>query len=149
MKKLISNIEAFVKLKSFAIIGVSARKKKFGNDIMKQMLKRGFKIYPIHKKAMVIDGERCYPDIESLPEKPEGIIVCIPPAETEKVVKDIVHAGIKNVWMQQGAENKAAIDYCNAHDIKVVSKQCLLMFLNHSGFPHNFHHWVWGFSHRI
>ncbi|HEY3250289.1 MAG TPA: CoA-binding protein [Ignavibacteria bacterium] len=144
MKKLISNIEEFVKLKSFALIGVSARKKKFGNEIMKQMLKRGFKVYPIHRNAMVIDGERCYPDIDSLPEKPEGIILCIHPAETEKAVKDIAYAGIKYIWMQQGAESKTAIEYCTAHDIKVVSKQCMLMFLNNLGFPHSFHKWIWG-----
>src|SRR4030095_2787893 len=148
MKKIISDIDEFIKLNTFAIIGVSAKKKKFGNEIMKQMLKCGLKIYSVHRNAIEIDGERCYPDLESLPEKPEGVIISIKPAETEKAVKDIAHSGIKHIWMQQGSESKTAIEYCNAHGIKVISKQCMLMFINNSGFLHSFHKWIWGFSNR-
>ena len=43
MKKNISDIEEFMKLKTFAIIGVSAKKKKFGNIIFKQLLRRDLK----------------------------------------------------------------------------------------------------------
>jgi spore cortex formation protein SpoVR/YcgB (stage V sporulation) len=48
--------------------------------------------------------------------------------------------------MQQGSESKTAIEYCNTHGVKVISKQCILMFLQNAGFPHNFHHWIWGFG---
>jgi len=137
-------ISEFMNLKSYAIIGVSAKRKKFGNEILKQLARRGFAVFPIHREAMLIDGIPCYPDIQNLPEKPEGIILVIHPDETEKVVKDIVSAGIRYVWMQQGAESKTAIEYCSNHGIKVVSGECLLMFINKPGFPHNLHHWVWG-----
>ncbi len=144
MKKNVSNINEFIGLKSFAIIGVSAKKKKFGNSILKEMLTRGFKIFPIHKSAMIIDGVPCYPDLQNLPEKPQGVILVVHPEETEKVVKEIAAAGINYVWMQQGAESKTAIEYCANHGINVVSKECILMFLARPGFPHNFHHWIWG-----
>jgi len=144
MKKNISEIDEFMKLKSFAIIGVSAKKKKFGNIIYKQLLRKGLKIYPIHRNAMLIDGTPCYPDISNLPEKPDGVILNIHPEETEKALKDIFTKGIKHVWMQQGSENKAAIEYCKSNGIKAVTGNCILMFLEKPGFPHNFHHWVWG-----
>ncbi len=137
-----SQIEQFLKLKSFAIVGVSAKKKKFGNEIMRQMIKRGFKIYPVHKTAGIIDGELCYPDLRSLPEKPEGVILVIPPIETIKVVREIAELGIKNVWMQQGAESSAAICHSSIHGINVVRGECVLMFLENMGFPHNVHKWI-------
>ncbi|MFI5211306.1 MAG: CoA-binding protein [Ignavibacteria bacterium] len=143
MKTNISDIDKFMNLKSFAIIGVSAKKKKFGNSIFAELKKRGLKIYPIHRTAGLIDGEKCYPGIESLPEKPEGIILVIPPAETEKAVKDIAKAGITNVWMQLGADSKPAIDYCTGNGINVIRNECLLMFLQKPGFPHNVHKWIW------
>jgi predicted CoA-binding protein len=139
-----SQIEEFMILKSFAIVGVSAKKKKFGNEIFQQMIKRSFKIYPVHKSAGIIDGEVCYPDLQSLPEKPEGVILVIPPIETIKVVREIAELGIKHVWMQQGAVSNAAICHCSIHGIKVVSGECVLMFLENMGFPHNLHKWFRG-----
>ena len=135
-------------LRSYAIIGVSAKKKKFGNMILKSMVYRGFKIYPVHKNADFIDGVKCFPDLASLPQKPEGVILCVPPAETEKLVNEIYEAGIKNVWMQQGSESNKAIEFCVTREIRVISGQCMLMFLNKPGFPHNLHHWAWGLSHK-
>jgi predicted CoA-binding protein len=143
MKNKNTEIERFMDLRSFAIIGVSSKKKKFGNTIFAHMKSRRFNIYPIHRSASSVEGETCYPDIDSLPEKPEGVILVIPPVETEKAVKDIAKAGITNVWMQLGADSKTAIDYCNANGITVIRNECLLMFLQKPGFPHNIHKWVW------
>ena len=147
-KKDSSRMEEFLKLRSFAIIGVSARKNKFGNIIFKQMLKRGFNIYPIHRISMLIDSQPCYPNIASLPERPEGIILVIPPAETEKMVKELAAEGIKNLWIQQGAESPQALKYCSEHGMNVISKECLLMFLQKPGLFHNFHRWAAGYSHK-
>jgi uncharacterized protein len=143
-----SQIEEFVMLRSYALIGVSAKKKKFGNMILKNMIYRGFKVYPIHKNADFIDGIKCFADLKSLPEKPEGVILCVKPEETEKLVLEIHNAGIKNVWMQQGSESNVAVEYCVVNEIRVISGQCMLMFLNKPGFPHNFHHWVWNIGHK-
>lgn len=143
MKKNINEIERFMALKSFAIIGVSAKKKKFGNSIFAELKKRGLKIYPIHRTAGLIDGEVSYPDIDSLPERPEGVIFVIPPAETEKVLIDAAKAGITNVWFQQGAGSKAAVDFCNSHGIKAIDNECILLFIGKPGFPHNVHKWIW------
>ena len=143
MKTNNTEIEKFMNLKSYAIVGVSAKKKKFGNTIFAQMKNRRFNIYPIHRTAASIAGEKCFPNIESLPEKPEGVILVVPPAETDKVIKDIARAGITNVWMQLGADSKNAIDFCTASGISVIRNECLLMFLQKPGFPHNVHKWIW------
>lgn len=135
-------------LRSYAIIGVSAQKKKFGNMILKSMIYRGFKVYPIHKKASFVEGVKCFSDLKSLPEKPEGVILCVKPGETEKLVHEIYEAGIKNVWMQQGSESNKAIEFCVVNDIRVISGQCMLMFMDKPGFPHNLHHWVWNLGHK-
>jgi predicted CoA-binding protein len=144
MKAIDPVINEFINLKTFALIGASARKKKFGNMILKEMLKRGMNVYPVHKNAIIIDSTPCYPDIQNLPEKPDGVILAVHPEQTDKLVKEIAAAGIKYVWMQQGAESKTAVEYCTKHGIKVISRECLLMFLYRPGFPHNFHHWIWG-----
>ncbi|MBZ0202451.1 MAG: CoA-binding protein [Ignavibacteria bacterium] len=145
MKKNIAEIEAFMQLKSFALIGASAKNsKKFGNFILKKMLGNGRTVYPIHRTAKAIDGIKCYPDIKSLPANPYGVVVAVPPRETVKVVAELYEAGIKNVWLQMGAENDKSIAYCITKGMNVIAGQCIIMFLESPGFPHNLHKWVWG-----
>ncbi len=143
-EKNISKIEGFMKLHSFALIGASAKKKKFGNSVLAELTKKNYRVYPIHKTAQVIDGVKCYRSLNELPEKPQGVILVIPPAETEHVVDDIISAGIKNVWFQQGSVSERAVRYCVLNGINVISGECILMFTDHTGFPHNIHKWVWG-----
>ncbi len=144
MKKELPKIEDFLKLKSFALLGASATKKKFGNYILKAMVERGFKVYPIHRTASVVSGVKCYNSFDELPEKPEAAIVVVPPKQSEIIVKQAAAAGVKNIWLQLGAESHSAITYCHANDMNVVSGECMMMFFRNPGFPHNLHRWVWG-----
>ncbi len=148
MKNSLSQIADFMKLRTFAIIGVSTKKKKFGNYILEHMLDKELRVLPIHRTAAEIDGIKCYPSVADLPVKPDAVILVVPPAETEKVVVELHEAGIKNVWMQQGAESNKAIVYCLQNDINVIAGQCILMFLDKPGFPHNVHKWVWSLGAR-
>jgi len=148
MKNSLSQIADFMKLRTFAIIGVSTKKKKFGNYILEHMLDKELHVLPIHRTAAEIDGIKCYPSVAELPVKPDAVILVVPPAESEKVVVELHEAVIKNVWMQQGAESNKAIVYCLQNDINVIAGQCILMFLDKPGFPHNVHKWVWSLGAR-
>jgi predicted CoA-binding protein len=146
--KNLHQIEDFMKLRSFALFGASAYKKKFGNFILSALLKRGYSVYPVHKTADAVDGIKCYRSLSGLPEKPGGVILSIPPEESEQVINSVIAAGINNVWFQQGAESPKAVNYCVLNGMNVVSGECILMFLEKAGFPHNFHRWVWGLGAR-
>ena len=137
--------EKFMKLRTFALLGASSKKRKFGNIILSSLLKRGYTVYPVHKTARVIEGIRCYNSFAGLPEKPEGVILVIPPYESRHVVDDIVRAGIKNVWFQQGSESAEALNNCVLSGLNVVSGECILMYTEKPGFPHNLHKWISNF----
>jgi uncharacterized protein len=143
-KKELPKIEDFLNLKSFALVGASAAKKKFGNYILKAMVERGFKVYPIHRTASVVSGVKCYNSFDELPEMPEGVIICVPPKQSEIVIKQAAVAGVKNIWIQLGADSHAALTYCHANDLNVISGECMMMFFRKPGFPHNLHRFVWG-----
>jgi len=142
-KKNLTQIKEFMNLRSYALIGASTANKKFGNFILKALRRKQMEVYLIHRSAKEIEGTPCYPDIESLPVKPDGVILVIPPREAEKALESIHAAGIKNVWLQQGSQSSKAVAYCIANDINYVSGECILMFLDHPGFPHNLHRWIW------
>ncbi len=143
------HVDEFLKQESFALLGVSRKKGKFGNIVFKHLKKHNYRVYPVNPNADTIEGETCYNDLLSLPEPVGGAIVVLPPAQTEKVVKDLVQAGISRVWMQQGAQSHEAIDYCNAHNVTVIANECILMFAHPVAGIHKFHHWLWKIFNKL
>lgn len=139
----LKNVEAFLNEKVLAIVGVSRTGNKFGNNVVKELTPKGFKFFPIHHTAEEIQGVKCYRGFENLPEKVGGVIISVKPAETEKVVRQAVAAGIKKIWIQNGAESADAINYCEENDVLLVHKKCLLMFAEPTAFFHKLHRWIW------
>ena len=108
-------VENFVGQHKLAVVGVSRDTKKFGNMAYKALKEKGYQVYPINRNVEAVEGDRCYATLAALPEKVDGVLIVVPPTETEKVVREVDAAGIKNVWMQQGAESDEAIQYCQEH----------------------------------
>ncbi|MFX5321092.1 CoA-binding protein, partial [Acinetobacter baumannii] len=73
-----------------------------------------------------------YPDLASLPESVQSVSVITPPAVTEKVVDDAIAAGVKNIWLQPGAESQVAVDKARAAGLNVIAGgPCLLVSLGY------------------
>ena len=136
-------VEDFISQKTLAIVGVSRGGQKFGNMAYRELKAKGYQLYPIHPSAETLEGDRAYPDFKSLPEKVGGVLVIVPPGQTEKVVREAAETGILRVWMQQGSESKAAIQFCKENGIAEVYGECILMFAGKLFF-HKPHRWVWG-----
>jgi uncharacterized protein len=136
-------VEEFLTQKKFAVVGVSLKKTKFGNAIYKELKQKGYTVFPINPNIQTFEGETCYPDLLSLPEKVDAIIINVPPVQTEKVVREAKAAGINKVWLQQGSQSEEAIKYCEENNIDCVSNECILMFAQPSAFIHRAHKWVW------
>lgn len=136
-------VEDFVSQKKLAIAGVSRSGGKFGNAIFRELSAHGYRLYPVHREAEILEGVPACKDFNSLPEKVGGVIVVVPPAQAEQVVREAVAAGVPRVWLQQGAESEAAIRFCEEKGIPEVHGECIMMFTRGGAFPHNMHRWVW------
>ena len=144
MKVTRDQISEFLAQRNLALVGVSRGGKKFGNAILKDLTSKGYRIYPVHPQADKIDGHTCWHSLSELPEPVGGIIMVVPPRETEKVVREAVQAGIRRVWIQQGAESPEAIRYCEEQGISVVHGECIMMFAEPTAFFHGAHRWFRG-----
>lgn len=113
----------------FAVVGVSQDPAKYGHEIFEALLKKGYKAYPVNPKYEAVDGYRCYPTLEALPEKPDVAVMVVPPTVTEKVVESCASLGIGTVWMPPGAWSESAVETCEAHGIQEVHDVCLVFAL--------------------
>jgi predicted CoA-binding protein len=142
-------VDDFVSQEILALVGVSRQSKKFGNYALRELTQRGYHVLPVHPVAEIIEGAKCYPSLSQLPEAVGGVVVIVPPTQTEKVVRDAVAAGIKRVWMQQGAASPEAIRFCRENGISEVHGECILMFAQPVKSFHNIHRWVWRLLGRL
>lgn len=143
MKTSQAAIYDFLSQRSLAIVGVSRSGKKFGNAIYRTLKEKGYKLFPVHPQAETVEGDSCFHSLDALPEKVGGLVICVPPHQTEKVVQDAFQAGIKRVWLQQGAESYAAIRYCEKNGMSAVHGECILMFAEPVKSFHRVHRWFW------
>ena len=134
-------VDDFLSGRTWAVVGASRDPKKFGSNAYRE-LKKTHRLIPVNPKADTIDGDRCYPTLQALPEPVDGVLILVPPSQTEAVVRDAHAAGIRRVWMQQQTESQAAIRYCQESGISVVYGECILMHAQNTAFYHKMHRWV-------
>lgn len=138
-------IDEFLAQRTLAIVGVSrTNKDKFGNAAFKDLKEKGYKMYIVHPSGEVIEGQQSYISFKALPEPVGGVLVVVPPAEAEKVVREAQEAGIKNIWLQQGAESRESIQFGQENGMNMVYGKCIMMFAQPMKFFHKPHRWVMG-----
>lgn len=142
MKTSQISVYEFLSQKSLAVVGVSRTGKKMGNAIYKALKQKGYKVFPIHPEAESVEGDPCYRSFGALPEKVSGVVICVPPVQTEIVLRQAFESGISHVWMQQGSESYAAIRYCEKNSMDPVHGQCIMMFIEPVESIHKIHRWV-------
>ena len=86
--------------KSVAVIGASSSTTGWGSGgFIPQLLDVGFsgRIYPVNPKATEIAGLKTYPDVKSIPEPVDFVIIATPAPSVPQVLEDCITAGVKNV----------------------------------------------------
>jgi predicted CoA-binding protein len=138
-----ASVEGFLAEKTLAIVGVSRNGKGFGNAVIKDLTGKGYEVHPVHPDVDEVSGFRCFRSIDDLPKEVGGLVLVVPPDQTEKLVRQAKDAGVKRVWMQQGAESAEAIQFCRENGIDAVHGECIMMFAQPTGI-HRFHGWLNG-----
>jgi predicted CoA-binding protein len=136
-----ASIDAFLAEPAIAVVGVSRSGKGFGNVAARELRRKGYRIYPINPRADLVDGERCYRSLTELPEPAGAVLVVVPPEQALGVVREAARAGIRRVWLQQGAESPVVILACTELGLDAVAGECILMFAKPTGL-HKVHRWV-------
>jgi uncharacterized protein len=125
-------LERFFASEAFGVIGASANREKFGNKVLRVYLQHNRKAIPVNPKEKEIEGIPCVESIEELPPNAKSISIITPPHVTEQMVDNAIAKGIKNIWMQPGAESPAAVEKCRKNNINVIADgSCILVVLGY------------------
>ena len=143
-----TTIDDFLAQRRLALVGASQSGHGFGAIALAELTAKGLQVTPVHRTAATIKvhgaSVPCVRRLADLAGQVTGVVLVTPPAESEKLVREAEAAGIRRVWLQQGAESDAAIAFCEAHGMSVVHHECILMFAGHPGFVHRAHKFLRG-----
>ena len=131
------SLKSFFNPKSIAIVGASRQKGKVGYEILVNMIGAGYegKIYPVNPKADTIEGLKCYPDLQSIGQAPDLVVIIIPakfvPAMMQQCAKVgtksviIITAGFKEVGEEGMKLEKQVVQIARQAGIKIIGPNCL------------------------
>lgn len=134
MDSLDAQIDQFLAAPSFGVAGASDDKHKYGHKVYVCYQQNQRKVYAINPNVKTVMGATAYPNVAAIPEKIESLSIITPPPVTEKVVDDAIASGVKNIWMQPGAESHKAIAKAKEAGLNVIhGGPCLLVVLGYRG----------------
>jgi predicted CoA-binding protein len=120
-------IREFMAQKKFAVVGATDNPEKYGHQIVKNLKRRGYTVFPVNPRLAEVEGLACYADLAAVAEKPDVVDFAVPPAVTEKTLEECVRLGLDRIWLQPGSESEAALAFCRDHNLKVVHDVCVMM----------------------
>lgn len=125
-------IERFLDSPAFGVVGASPRRHKYGNKVLRCYQQNGRRAIPVNPNESEVEGSACVASVLDLAEEVRSISVITPPPVTERVVEEAIRKGIRNVWMQPGAESERAVAACHAAGINVIADgSCVLVVLGY------------------
>ena len=111
----------------YAVVGASTNEEKYGYKVFKDLLDAGYKVVSINPNENEILGEKVYPTLSEVKQPIDWVIFVTPPSVTEKVLEEVNTLGIKNVWMQPGAQSDTAIEFCKTKSINCIHDACIMI----------------------
>ena len=141
MGKIDELVKDFMAQKKIAVVGVSDKRETGCNMAYKKFKEGGYRVFAVNPRITEFEGDPCYPDLKSLPEKPEAVFILANPKVTDQIVQQCVDLGVKHVWMHcmmgtkpglgggTSSVSAEAVRLCRENGITVIPGTCPNQFL--------------------
>ena len=111
--------------KNVAVVGISKTPSKPSYQVAAYLQKMGYKIYPVNPQYDSVLGQKCYPNLSSIPVPVEIINIFRNSEHIAPIVEEAVKIGGKVIWMQLGIVNEAAATAALESGMEVVMDRCM------------------------
>lgn len=141
MAAIDSLVHEFLAQKKIAVVGVSEKRETGCNQCYRKFKAAGYAVCAVNPHLTSFDGDPCYPDLLSIPEKPDAVFILANPKVTDQIVQQCVDLDIRHVWMHclmgtkpglgsgMTSVSQDAVRLCRENDIAVIPGSCPNQFL--------------------
>lgn len=128
-KELYQNPETIRKIlnesKTIAIVGLSVEQQKASHIVADYLRAVGYRIIPVNPYVKKIFGEKCYPNLSSIPEHIDLVDIFRPAADCLNIVEEAISCKAGAVWLQLKIVNLEAAERALKAGLPTVMDLCV------------------------
>ncbi|MDH3729807.1 MAG: CoA-binding protein [Acidimicrobiia bacterium] len=94
---------------SIAVVGATDDLSKYGARIYRDLKAKGYRVFAVNPARDTVDGDPAYNSLADIGEAPSIVDIVVPPRVTLSVLRECAELGLRNVWVQPGAENEEVL----------------------------------------
>jgi len=112
--------------RTIAVVGLSHKRFRPSYGVAEYMQRNGYRIIPVNPHETLVLGEKCYPDLDSVPDRVDIVDIFRRSEFVPEIVEAAIRIGARAVWMQEGVIHEAAAERARAAGLAVVMDRCIL-----------------------
>jgi acetyltransferase len=137
LKQKINNLDVMFHPQSIAVVGASRREGSIGKAILKNIIDFGYEgtVCPVNPNADSVNSIKCYPDLKSIPEQIDLIIIVTPSKFVYNIMKEaidlkirsavIITAGFKEIGIEGEKAEKEILTLAKTINMRVIGPNCM------------------------
>jgi len=110
---------------TIAVVGLSANWHRPSFFAAKYLQQHGYRIIPVNPTYTEILGEKCYPDLASVPEKIDVVDCFRKTEDIPPLAEQAIEIGAKVLWLQLGVIHEEAARRALDAGLDVVMDRCM------------------------
>lgn len=111
---------------TIAVVGLSGKRYRPSYGVSEYMQKAGYRIIPVNPVESEVLGEKCYPDLDSIPEPVDIVDIFRRSEFVPEIVEAAIRKGAKVIWMQEGVVHEEAARRAEEAGLTVIMDRCIL-----------------------
>jgi uncharacterized protein len=120
------NWEILESVRTIAVVGLSSKRYRPSYGVAEYLKRSGYRIIPVNPEETEVLGEKCYPDLDSVPGEIDVVDIFRRSEFVPEIVEAAIRRGAKVVWMQEGVIHEEAASRAREAGLTVVMDRCIL-----------------------
>lgn len=117
--------EKMMESKSWAVVGATQKKDRYGYKIYKILKDHDYKVYGVSPNYDELEGDKLYKSISDLPEKVDVVDMVVLPKIGMNILEEVKDAGIRYVFFQPGTYNDEILKKADELNLEYLTDDCV------------------------
>ena len=113
-------------INSIAIVGISSKEEKDSYKVMKFLIERGYKVFPVNpnEEGKYILGRKCYKNISDIDDEVDMVDVFRKKEFVYEVTKEAIKINAKVLWTQLDIFCEDSLNLAQDAGLAVIMNKC-------------------------